>query len=618
MPVATNSPVATAQAVAPNETPAGGLAQPAPTATASITRVDLPDLFSRFPPPPIFAIPKATIQIAGSSLDAYQLPGDRIRLVCQQPCALDERLIDSLYVGYKVTSQQDVRTAGIDLVDKIKTLDIHLTRDATCTRREGELGLTGSYPDDQWGVFICLYLNEPDLQNDVLVPFTPEGAIRAGGLGVFAHEYAHALLLGRFASSHDFVFPIEYVTLDQQNRGNYRDLCNSAYQGGAPLTYTLCKSKGLTFDQLIQSLLDIDTLSESGLGNFNGLIGYNQYKAILSDILGSDVSQVFTDSGYAKIFVEEGHTTYVLPYANDPCRYRASLVSDVTVPLGTMLDANTTFDKTWKIKNTGSCNWDGVQLVYTRGEAMTSTKSVPVPSTAAGESVDISVPMTAPADEGVHIGEWRLRNATGKDFGPLINLTLYTRPGCSLPPKLSFFQAEPATIGQGALSLLSWGQVNNVDKVEIAGIGPVDPNGNRMLLRLDKTTTFTLQATCGTNTVKSEATITVDPALPPFAVSNVQAVADPANYTGACSAGVKIVFSGIFDSNGPGVVLYQWSRADGSIPASAFSILDKAGTHTVTSTWFLGSSTQSGLEFKLVAPLEGQVVPAGLTLTCTP
>ncbi len=590
----------------------------APSGSSIFTAVELPKFISRVPPPPITTIPKSTIELNGESFDAYQIPGDRLRVLCKQSCPLEERLIDAVYAGYKVTIQQDVRTAGIDILDKWGAIDIHLNRDANCRRLELELGLTFQYSGaDRLG--ICLYLTDPDMQTDPQAPFTPESAVRNGGLGVFAHEYAHAILWGRFASTHDFVFPIEYKTMDPANAGNYGNLCNPVYQNIAPLTFRLCQTNGFTFDQLIQSLLDIDRLYQDGKGNLSGgTVGYHQYLAILNSILGSDVTQVFSDVGYMKILNYEGGAAYSLPYASEPCTFRAAIVHDTTIPLGTTLDVNTPFEKTWRIKNTGSCKWDGVQLVYARGEAMTAATSVPVAATAAGAETDVTVPMTAPADAGVHTGEWRLRNSSGRDFGPILNLTLYTRPGCSSGPQFSSFAADPSVIGPGALSMLTWGQVTNVDKLEIAGLGSVDPGGDRVLVQPDHTTTYTLQATCGGKKIETHATVTVDESLPHFAISNITASADPAKFIGSCSDLKGVLSTGSFVSNGPGVVLYGWRYSDVDYFTSAVYIIDKAGAHSLTEKWGLTGSFDGWMEFKILAPAESDAVRANFSLVCSP
>jgi hypothetical protein len=318
-----------------------------------------------------------------------------------------------------------------------------------------------------------------------------------------------------------------------------------------------------------------------------------------------------------KILNYEGAAAYTLPYASEPCTFNAAIVRDTTIPLGTALDVNAPFEKTWRIKNTGSCNWDGVQLMYARGESMTAATSVPVAATAAGAETDVTVPMTAPANAGVHTGEWHLRNSGGRNFGPIINLTLYTRPGCSFAPQFSSFAADPPVIGPGALSMLSWGQVTNVDKLEIAGIGPVDPGGDRLLVQPNHTTTYTLQATCGGKKIESQATVTVDESLPHFAISNITAAADPAKFSGSCGGGKVVHFTGSFVSNGPGVVLYGWGRSDSKDFSSAVYILEKAGAQSLTETWGPLGSFDGWMEFKIFGPVESDAVRADFSLVCS-
>ncbi len=595
---------------------------PAATSTdqPGTSLVALPDEPSLFAAPPIVAVPKSTVQIAGDALDAYQAPGNRLRVVCQQPCPLDERLADALYAGYLVTIQNLVRTVGFDVLDKYKPIDVHITRDSSCVRSAGENGSSGHYPDDPNSIVICLYLTDPDItEEDPAFWRTPEAAIRLGGLGVFAHEYAHSLLFGRFrASLHDFVSPIEWNTLSPSDP-YYGDLCDPVYESFAPFTHRLCLELGLTYPQLLQSLIDMNRLYEGGHGEMYGMVSFNQYLAILDDILGGGVRQVFVDVGYQSFFDDESTTPYRLPYADEPCSYRAQVLGGETTPLGTTLDVNAAFEKTWRVKNSGSCNWDGVQLVFVRGEAMTETTVVAVASTAAGAIVPVTVPLTAPGVEGVHAGVWRLRSPSGQDFGPVLNLMVFTRPGCSLPPQFSFLKADPPTVGPRALSLITWGQVTNVDDLELVGLGSADPDGDRLLVRPDRTTTYTLKASCGTNTVTTQVTLTVDTGLPPFAITDLTARADPADFEGACGEyGKHIDFAAGFASNGPGVVLYHWDRSDQAISDPKILVFEAAGTHAFNSSWTLGRSFRGWMELKILAPVESEAVRADFSLTCDP
>ncbi|HSM72275.1 MAG TPA: NBR1-Ig-like domain-containing protein, partial [Anaerolineales bacterium] len=59
-----------------------------------------------------------------------------------------------------------------------------------------------------------------------------------------------------------------------------------------------------------------------------------------------------------------------------PC-YQAKFIADVTIPDGTRFDANTTFTKTWRLKNIGACAWTSgdVSLIFDSGERMNAPAS---------------------------------------------------------------------------------------------------------------------------------------------------------------------------------------------------------------------------------------------------
>jgi len=60
-----------------------------------------------------------------------------------------------------------------------------------------------------------------------------------------------------------------------------------------------------------------------------------------------------------------------------PC-YFARFISDVTIPDGTTLDPGTSFTKTWRLKNEGSCAWDSrYQIVFVSGTSMGQTTIFP-------------------------------------------------------------------------------------------------------------------------------------------------------------------------------------------------------------------------------------------------
>ncbi len=94
-------------------------------------------------------------------------------------------------------------------------------------------------------------------------------------------------------------------------------------------------------------------------------------------------------------------------------------VADVTVPDGTSFTSGANFNKTWRLKNIGSCTWTtGYSLVFVDGTQMGPTTSVNLPSNVApGATIDLTVPMTAPTATGTYRGNWQLKNASGVRFG---------------------------------------------------------------------------------------------------------------------------------------------------------------------------------------------------------
>jgi Ig-like domain-containing protein len=98
---------------------------------------------------------------------------------------------------------------------------------------------------------------------------------------------------------------------------------------------------------------------------------------------------------------------------------RAQFVKDVTIPDGTVMAPGSTFTKTWRLKNVGACAWStSYQLVYFSGEQMGAAASAAFPQNVpVGQTVDISINMTAPSAAGSYRGFWMFKNASGALFG---------------------------------------------------------------------------------------------------------------------------------------------------------------------------------------------------------
>jgi len=96
------------------------------------------------------------------------------------------------------------------------------------------------------------------------------------------------------------------------------------------------------------------------------------------------------------------------------CREGAVFVEDVTYPDHTRLTAGEKFTKTWKLQNTGTCTWTGYSIAFVSGDKMEAPNSLPVPETEANSTVDISIDLVAPSEDGAYTGNFELRDADGE------------------------------------------------------------------------------------------------------------------------------------------------------------------------------------------------------------
>ena len=97
----------------------------------------------------------------------------------------------------------------------------------------------------------------------------------------------------------------------------------------------------------------------------------------------------------------------------------ANFVTDVTIPDETVLAPDEAFSKTWRIRNAGGCSWTpSYAVVFVSGNDMDGPSVQALSGNVnPGQTVDLSVDLTAPTKEGDYTGNWGLRNAAGVIFG---------------------------------------------------------------------------------------------------------------------------------------------------------------------------------------------------------
>jgi len=97
----------------------------------------------------------------------------------------------------------------------------------------------------------------------------------------------------------------------------------------------------------------------------------------------------------------------------------AAFIADVSISDGTAIGRGNSFTKTWRLQNAGTCAWTpSYALVFVSGSQMGGPSVLALPGYVnPGQTVDLSVNLTAPDTDGHYRGYWKLRNPAGAVFG---------------------------------------------------------------------------------------------------------------------------------------------------------------------------------------------------------
>jgi hypothetical protein len=244
-------------------------------------------------------------------------------------------------------------------------------------------------------------------------------------------------------------------------------------------------------------------------------------------------------------------------------------VADVTVPDGTTYAPNQTLTKTWRLQNIGTSTWTtGYSLVFVTGAPMTTTTKVPLTQQVGpGQSIDVSVNMTAPADPGNYKGFWKVANAQGAafDVAVWVDINVSGTPG-----------APTATGGTPTT-------------------GTVTPG--------TATVTPTSGATGSAENIVTGVTLGVN----------------TATYQGSCP--YTFIFPAQLTLSKPATVTYQL-EAGTTTPGFTFNLPAattvslQAGTHDITYQLEFSQSISGWVRFHVTAPNDAASPQVAIALTC--
>ncbi len=106
------------------------------------------------------------------------------------------------------------------------------------------------------------------------------------------------------------------------------------------------------------------------------------------------------------------------------CTNKAAIIQEFTNPTDTYLPTGTSFTKTWRIQNTGTCDWIGYEITHTNGDLMGIGSPQALPLVNSGSTADVVLELKAPSSPGTYNSTWRIRNDLGMIFGPELSLTV--------------------------------------------------------------------------------------------------------------------------------------------------------------------------------------------------
>ncbi len=191
------------------------------------------------------------------------------------------------------------------------------------------------------------------------------------------------------------------------------------------------------------------------------------------------------------------------------CLNASELAADVTIPDGSEIQPGTRFDKTWRVENTGTCDWGaGYIFDLVDGPALGASRQ-DVPHVKALSQHDFTLNLVAPTKSGTYRSMWQLFDPQGDPFGAQFFVDFVVPQTCQAP-SIPLFSAQPTTIVAGQSSTLSW-QVEGATSIAINPAAQMTAAASTLTVSPAKTTTYTLTASNGDCSTTAQVTVTVTP-----------------------------------------------------------------------------------------------------------
>ena len=222
------------------------------------------------------------------------------------------------------------------------------------------------------------------------------------------------------------------------------------------------------------------------------------------------------------------------PPAPAPCA-QMRFVSDVTIPDGAPVAPGAQFVKTWRVRNAGTCAFSGTLNFVGKGNQMSGPSPASFPRIEVGQTADLSINLTAPAQPGSYQGTWQARASDGTVLENLtVQITVTGEAATPVPAVTATPQGPPPspvpTTGQ--ICVLAYNDRN----------GDLQQGSDENLL---PGVVFALSDTSG-----PKDPYTTDGVSEPYCFTNLPpgsyqlAIKSPANYTATTQKSMIIALNG--------------------------------------------------------------------------
>lgn len=117
-----------------------------------------------------------------------------------------------------------------------------------------------------------------------------------------------------------------------------------------------------------------------------------------------------------------------------PCLNDASFVEDVTIPDGSIFVPGEAFDKRWRVRNSGTCDWGPDYRLVPIGEnRFGGPAEMALFPARAGSAAEWRIDLTAPNQPGEYLGRWQALGPDGRPFGEEVFVLIFVELPTATP-----------------------------------------------------------------------------------------------------------------------------------------------------------------------------------------